>query len=375
MDCFIFYARYPHWFSLAISVKGYLEDKGSRVIIVTPGRFIYILRQLGLKDGYDFIAATELEEKIDQFENTECHVILHHSNIGVEAYRRFFDPFFRTIGQSPRVCFYTDGYTNRYLDSTKVDKFLKDTPSIQLESVFYFDIDGSPEERWPKRKVNAYRVPSRYLAAYAESPIAREVAGQEFERLRKRTKTQDILLVLLRPLGSQTFHRGAFALDEGANQAVDLYKSFISAAVEGIGREVTVFVRPDNRDAEYSSLLISAIRKRVKDTPVEVSGIDWPDWMTFEPILFFAQRELAPCRVHVAAVDSTASLPFLQMRLIDSIFVGLPIDEATSTLLDQPGMDFFMRKIRFLRGQIEKLDLLDINVEEISKNLFWVCNK
>jgi hypothetical protein len=374
MDCYLFYARYPHWFSLAMAVKSHLEEQGSRAVIVIPGRFTGILRQLGLKDDEDFVAATELENKTQLFKDLDCRVILHHSGSGVEEYTRFFEAFFREINQKPRLCFYVDGYTNRYLDSKKIDDFLSGLPDQTLESVYYFDMDGRTETRWPEKHVTACRVQSRHLAAYAEAPIAKEVAAREFSKLRRATRTQDILLLILRPIGSQTFHRGAFAFDEGAVQAVDLYESLISKAAEKVGRKLTVFVRPDNRDAEYCEFLIDRIKKRVKDMPVESCGADWPDWMTFEPLLFAAQRELAPCRVHVATVDSTASLPFLQMRLTDSNFVGLPLDEAGNTPLGQEGLDFFRKKMRFLLGRVKHLGLLDIEIEEVSHNLYWIHN-
>ena len=64
----------------------------------------------------------------------------------------------------------------------------------------------------------------------------------------------------------------------------------------------------------------------------------------------------------------------MQTRTIDSHFLGLPLDDTPTGLVGQPGLEFFYRKVRFMRGQVDQLDLLDMNISEIRAGLYRVFN-
>lgn len=355
-------------------MKSHFEEMGDSASIVTPGRFCKHLGELGLESQRDYVAATQLVETAELFKDKTCQAVLHHSAASMAEFDRFFSPLFEALGQVPTISLYADGYTNRYLDREQVDTHLKNNRHVLLAGMVFFDVRGDADERFAGRGVASIRIPSRHVAAYAETPLARAVAAAEFEHMRKTASNRDILLLLLRPIGSKTFHRGAFSLEDGVAQAVELYDVLLREVASAVGRPLSVFVRPDDRDPDFSHSLIEAIRDRVTGMTVEPCGSHWPDWMTYEPVLFLAQRELAPARVHLAAVDSTAPFPLMQTRTIDSHFLGLPLDDTPTGLVGQPGLEFFYRKVRFMRGQVDQLDLLDMNISEIRAGLYRVFN-
>jgi hypothetical protein len=101
-----------------------------------------------------------------------------------------------------------------------------------------------------------------------------------------------------------------------------------------LGQPVHLAIRPDGRDAGLMAAFSQAFA--VSQTPHTNLAGAWPANLSMDPFLFNFSRFAPGAPLCVAALDSTASLPFLRLGLEQRHYFGAPSRMIEAIFRDQP---------------------------------------
>ncbi|NNU16760.1 hypothetical protein HK107_10555 [Parvularcula sp. ZS-1/3] len=361
------YLRYYHWISVVLAIRDKRTADGEDCRIVCRASVAKVLSAWGLEHGTDFVLLTELRAEADESKSVEL-ITHHHADSVTELEETLEVHGFEKIS----VSFFADGFTNFLVHKEAIADFLKRQHSLRPGSIIFFDrVNEKALDHLPDFDIEV--LSASHLQALMQHDVASSSAKRALEMITPSVGENGALLLVMRPWGSSTFHSGKFLLDDPVETASRMMQKLVDAINRHEGVARTVILRPDNRAPEFMARVVEHLRDRLKQESIVFPEEVWPEWMTLEPLLLSLPDDALGPPFIVASLDSTASLPFLEVRKGRTHYLGLP-DSALAASGDEEfakgtaaRVRNLERHVRYIRRDTpDTVELLDPSFVKVS---------
>ena len=314
------FLRNAHWLSIGMQIRAHHHALGAPALLLCAPPMARTLEQIGLRPGSDFLTLAGFATEMRAAPPASLRLTLHHHKASLEDWAQIAPLL--PAGAGLTLSLFVDGYSNLTMHHREISAFLAENPAIQRGGMLYFDLIPADSARFGAG-FELVKIASAHLRTMAELPFFLAASEAATQRCLGDAQGRPILLMMLRPWGSASFHGGQLKLDAPAERLLELVLGLRQAIAEHLGEEPHLAIRPDGRDAA----LMAEFSARFDATGLpatDMTGL-WPAHLSMDPFLtnFPAMSDGAP--LLVAALDSTASLPFLRLGLGRQHYFGAPL--------------------------------------------------
>lgn len=322
------YLRHAHWLSIGMQIRAHHHALGAPAMLLCAPPMARTLEQIGLRPGADFLTLEGFATEMRAAPPAALRLTLHHHKASLEDWARLAPLL--PAGAGITLSFFVDGYSNLTMHHREVSAFLAENPGIARGVMLYFDLIPQ-DSAWYGVGFQLVKIASANIRAMAELPYFLAASEAATARCLADAQGRPILLVMLRPWGSASFHGGQLRLEEPAERLVELVLALSEAIAVDLGEEPHLVLRPDGRDAA----LMAAFTERFPTPATDMTGL-WPAQLSMDPFLYNFPAMSGGAALLVAALDSTASLPFLRLGLGQRHYFGAPLGLTEALFSETP---------------------------------------
>ncbi len=325
------FLRNAHWLSIALQIRAHHHAMGAPALLLCAPSLRPILEEIGLRPGADFLTMEGFATEMQAAPPTSLRLTLHHHKASLEDWARLAPLL--PAGLAPTLSFFVDGYSNLTMHHREISAFLGENPTLRRGAMLYFDVIP-PDSAWFGAGFELLKIASVHLRAMAELPYFLAASEAATARCLADAKGRPILLVMLRPWGSASFHGGQLKLEAPVEPLVQLVLGLHQAVAAHLREDPHLVIRPDGRDPA----LMAAFSERFARTATpatDMTGL-WPAHLSMDPFLTNFPAMAGGAKLLVAALDSTASLPFLRLGLGQRHYFGAPLALTEALFRDTP---------------------------------------
>lgn len=355
----LIYVRYPLWFAIVCQIADVLRHGGAKVLFVGTLKVLSDMRRFGLASADEILLRENARDFVVATGAVTVHIQYNHK--GVAEYVQCVRP---ATGQDQvTVSFYPDGYTNRIYKRPVVEALFAGGDE---NSGTLYQMDMAPKKPGLIPGVSGIEtIDSGHIDGYINAAPVRQQATEALESL--AIAHPDVVLLMLRSWGNPDNRLLKF--DGGAAVYADVVAKTVAAIRHDIGRDVTVIVRPDNRDYIYSNRVMEALRPQVD---FQLAAPGWHDRLPFDAFLYHFDQILPDARLHVVGFDSTASLPMIVLGKGYAHYFGAPEAAFPEALRDSAGVKQIQHKLKTLRQFLYGLPKGQCEIQEFCPMMFRV---
>lgn len=346
-----------NWIATLFTLIGYLEDQGSRALLVAFPHQEPLMKKMKLHMGSDWIPSSmALDLKC-------AKPILHHSRGGIERWERISEP--QTAGVFRQIAVYLDGYLNTVLDAEFVSQRLEQVHNRLISEVFCFGFVPSQVKQSFDPNTHLHVVSPRHIERFIRTNWV-QTSGNVLNLIEDRKDNRVDVLFIFRPYGSRTFHQGKFA-DPGLQlEQTESLSRNLRRVRHYAGNNGRVLFRFDYRDSQYSTKIFLRLSEQFE---IE----KWPKnelkEVTVEPALISLSRSRY-YSVIPYVMDSSVAFFILGLDLFPRVVVGFwPSD----LLQKSPGTKAYMSKVNQTLNKLRQA-FPSHRYEQLEENL-WVVAK
>ncbi|MEI6161761.1 MAG: hypothetical protein WCP77_18145, partial [Roseococcus sp.] len=241
------FIRSLHWLSIGMQLRQHYRALGREAILIGRRDMEQPLADIGLRHGEDFLTIQSFGQKLQGAPPKHLCVSLHHHKKSLDEWRLLG----RHLSPESRVSlsFFADGYNNLLINREDILAFLQSNPGILPRDLLYFDV-APPDAARHGQNFSVVTAFSDGIRNMAELPYFQEKSQIAVQRCVADARGRPILLVMLRPWGSDVFHGGLLNFADAAGRLKDIILVLIQSIMDDLGHDVHVVLRPDGRDAE-----------------------------------------------------------------------------------------------------------------------------
>lgn len=322
------FLRNAHWLSIGLQIRAHHHAMGAPALLLCAPPLARTLEQIGLRPGADFLTLEGFETEMRVAPPPSLRLTLHHHKASLEDWARLA-PLLPS-GAGLTLSFFVDGYSNLTMHHREISAFLAENAAIQRGAMLYFDLIPQ-DSAWYGAGFQLVKIASANIRAMAELPYFLAASEAAAARCLADAQGRPVLLMMLRPWGSASFHGGQLKLEEPAERLVELVLALHQAVAADLGEAPHLVLRPDGRDAA----LMAAFSERFAAPATDMTGL-WPAQLSMDPFLYNLPAMSGGAPLLVAALDSTASLPFLRLGLGQRHYFGAPLALTEALFRDTP---------------------------------------
>lgn len=312
----IIYFRYHHWITIALLLRQRLNFVSTKTLFLTHKSVSHKLVELGLNRRVDFI----LLEDLPQFFSEQLggvNFIIHHNDYAMNFFSALSNEYSGLFDKAV-ISFYADGFTNKFLKPEIAKNFISEIS--WAGKGFYITFDNEIDIAPPHLSGFKPLVCSSFdFDIIFNDSFFHNSVTFAYEKYSQKFRSEKLVMLLLRPWGSDKFQNGFFQ-----SENIQLSQVICDMLDRQYGFEnYDLLIRPDNRDIDYMNCVVDTIKKNISNN-VNVLILDdyWVDWLTMDSFLHFLP-DLHNGKVDLYVLDSTAASPFILRDKYDGIFVGV----------------------------------------------------
>jgi hypothetical protein len=359
MRLHFFFIRYHQWLTVACQFFEHLESDSDKVFVVSTRTTVARVLPAGTVPADRCIEISQIREVLAAHPDAEIELYLQLSDGGLTEFHKWLYPALTNSQRGIRLSFYPDGYTNKIYGLTQLPTLVADHPDISFGYIYQFDV-ASDVPDLSALGLTVRLISSESIVRFNTSATVSAIAEAEIAGCIDGGCADDVLLLLMRPWGSETFLKGRLRFESAPELFATILASLIARIQIDLGRELTVLVRPDGRDAALSAASASVLSDliaggAVPSVQMKMVSANWPAWLTFDPFIFNFNRCAPGRRLHVAGLDSTASLPFLTTRRGSTHYFGVPSGAVPADVTDRTAFQSIEGKLRHMRRFIKAI--------------------
>lgn len=354
----LIYFRYHHWITIALLMRESFTPLSSKSLFLTHRGVAKKLEILGMVHGKDFIF---IDEVLDFLLNTSdsVNIILHHNHYALDLYASLYYDSPEVFSNST-ISFYADGFTNKFLKPEVAEELMHSLGNVNKGYYITFDNETGaiPTHLYGFSPFICYS--TSFKEIFSEH-FFQEAVKEAYNHYSLKLKTKKLVVLLLRPWGSERFQNGFFQSENyPLSQIVgDMLKNHYGS------ESYDLLVRGDNRDAEYMKFVLGQLNNYLPDNVnIIVFEDKWVEWLTMDSFLYLLP-ELYTSTIDLYVLDSTAASPFILNNKYKRIFVGAP----ENSLVGMFGENITYNQIKAKVNSLKKMYEQVLHKEPCSKFL------
>lgn len=299
-----------------------------------------------ISDGSDNGFVTSANVEISKFNQLE--LIVPHTLISCQLIEAILSSCIDLSKLS--IAFWPDGFTNRFIKPAEMKQFVSQY-KIPISRYFTFSLSSSHVPSYIRRgSEHRYVDLSRIIEIFETKPYYKEQAKKLFLKFISRNfsllSNSKLIIIAMRPWGSENFQRGRFSFS-GELSLAD-YLSDLLKYIEPYNS--TIILIPDSRDDSGIDRIVSRLGGQYPSCNV-IAHEDWSPFLSND-VFFYLISNCSNANTIYYTFDSSLPIALQHLPDIDKIYFGCPA-KLIDKYFDGMSCEFIKSRIASL---VEMLD-------------------
>jgi hypothetical protein len=354
----------------SLCIKMWFEKRNECCFLLAPESFRESLTKIGLDEFIDVIFEKNLNTYLSTSNYSEINIVIHHYDTQLNSYPNIINNIVNR-DYSFKVSYFADGFVNAFLNLPLAADKNKEFPAIIPKYAFSFDYTMKYfADRMPD--VEHIQIESDLLVDVFNKFNFYSHLSKGIEDLRTKIDKDYLCLILvMRPWGSDAFHGGNYALENGAESLCEIVVKMIEDIKSDVGEDFLILYRRDNRDKK----IMDDFEKLLKEnTTYWKSFIDIgnaiPDFLTLDSFFYFFTNEISK-NMMTSVFDSTTSLPLIKLKKGVRHYLGADNCMTEKLQNNQNMTKIYSNKVNLSRKYIAASNIAGVYDErEITKGFY-----